>query len=109
MPEQPINIPNLTETQKIFASIMENQISLNTAINDLQELTARHHKLLLDGNGEIPLVEQVRNNTAFINGIKYWIKYVFGALILQTIAFGVAIVIAVVRFLPVLERLAKTP
>jgi len=104
-----LQIPNMTDTQKVFASIMENQISLNTAVNDLQELTSRHHKVLLDGNGAIPLVEQVRNHEIFIVNIKYWTRLVFGAIIIQTITFGVAVIMAVVRFLPLLERLAKSP
>lgn len=74
MPE--IIIPNLTDSQKIFAAIMENQISVNTALNDLQESVSKHQKILVDGNGEIPLVEKVRNHTAFIDGMKYWMRFV---------------------------------
>mgnify|MGYP001608779929 FL=1 len=105
MPE--IQIPNLTETQKVFASVMENQISLNTAINALQEVQSKHHTILLDGAGEVPLVETVRIHAAFIDNIRYWSRFVFGAIIIQTITFGVAVIIAVVRFLPLLENLAK--
>lgn len=107
MPE--IQIPNMTESQKIFAAIMENQISINTAINDLQETTAKHHKILVIGNGEIPLVEQVRNNSSFISNIRYWMRFIGGALIIQTIAFAFAVIVAVVKFLPILESLASKP
>ena len=105
----PISIPNLTDSQKIFASIIENQVSINTVINDLQEMTTKHHKVLIEGNGEIPLVERVRSHELFIGEIRYWSKFLFGALILQTIAFGAGLVIAVVRFLPILEKLAGQP
>ncbi len=107
MPE--LQIPNLTETQKVFAAVMENQITINTAINTLQEVQARHHVILLEGNGDVPLVEVVRTHSAFIENIRYWSRFVFGAIIIQTITFGIAIVIAVVRFLPLLESLAKSP
>ncbi len=105
MPE--MQIPNLTETQKVFAAVMENQITINTAINTLQEIQAKHHTILLDGNGEIPLVETVRIHAAFIENIRYWSRFVFGAIIIQTITFGAAVIIAIVRFLPLLEKLAN--
>jgi len=97
-------LPSLTESQKINLNI----ITLNTAVNDLQHIQQEHHDILIKGkDGQIPLVEQTRNNTVFIREIKYWTKFVFGALILQTIAFLVGIIMAIVRFLPVLEKLAK--
>lgn len=104
-----IEIPNLTDTQKTFQAIMQNQLSLNTAVNELQELTAKLHKVVLEGNGDIPLVEKVRNHQEFIESVKYWQKFLIAALIAQTIAFGTSVVIAVVRFLPVLERIANNP
>jgi hypothetical protein len=97
-------LPSLTESQKINVNI----ITLNTAVNDLQHIQQEHHRILVEGGeGQLPLVEQVRNNTVFIREIKYWTKFVFGALILQTIAFLAGIVLALIRFLPVLESIAK--
>lgn len=102
-------IPNLTDSQKILASIIENQMSLNTVINDLQEIQSKHHRILIEGNGEIPLVEKVRGHEKFLQEIRYWTKFIYGALILQTVAFGAGLIIAVVRFLPILEKLAANP
>lgn len=104
-----LQIPNMTDSQKIFAAIMENQITVNTALNELQEKVEKHHKVLLEGNGEIPLVERVRNHDGFIGNMRYWMRFIGGALIIQTIAFATSVVIAVVKFLPVLERLANQP
>lgn len=103
MTEQPL-LPSLTDSQKINLNI----ITLNTAVNELQAQTLEHHRILIEGkDGELPLREQVRNNTQFISEIRYWTKFVFGALILQTVAFLAGIVIAIIRFLPILEKLAK--
>lgn len=102
-----IEFPNMTDSQKLFASIMQNQITLNTAVNELQEHDAKYRKLLIEGNGELPLVEKVRNVEAFVKEFRYWTKFIFGALILQTITFAVGVIIAVVRFLPVLQKLAQ--
>lgn len=96
----------LTDSQKLALNI----VTMNTAINDLQTDLREINKILVQGgDGELPLREQVRNNTTFILSIKYWTRFVFGALVLQTIAFGAGIIIALVRFLPVLERLANQP
>lgn len=97
--------PTLTDSQKINMNI----ISLNTAVNDLQTDVSKLTKLVITGNGEIPLAEKVRNHESFISEVKYWVKWIGGALLIQTIAFLSGVVIAVVKFLPVLERLANQP
>lgn len=110
MPEITVPVvPNLTDSQKIFSSIIDNQIALNTTVERIQEDLSRHQKILVDGNGELPLVEIVRNHTAFIEGMRYWMRFLGGALIVQTLAFATSVVIAVVKFLPVLERIASQP
>jgi hypothetical protein len=94
---------NLTDEQKIAMNI----ITLNTAVNDLQNEMKIMNKVVLVGNGELPLREVVRNHDKFIMDIKYWTRFIGGALVLQTLAFAGGIIIAVVKFLPILERLAK--
>ena len=97
-------LPSLTESQKINLNV----ITLNTAINDLQHRVKEHQDILVEGaDGELPLRETVRSHTQFIGEIRYWTKFVFGALILQTISFSVGIAIAIIKFLPALESLAK--
>lgn len=109
MPTINTPIPNLTDSQKTFQAIMENQIIINTAMTELQGKTDKLYKTVFLGNGEIPLVEQVRDHKDFIDNLKYWAKFLIGALIIQTIAFGASVVVAVVRFLPILERIANHP
>lgn len=104
-----IEIPNLTDSQKLYQRLIENLISINTTLNLVQETQERDHKILVEGNGELPLVEQVRNNTEYINGIKHWSRYLIGALILQTMAFLFGVIVAIIQFLPVLQRLAEKP
>lgn len=97
---------SLTDSQKISLNV----ITMNTAINDLQTDVREIQSILIKGgSGELPLIEQVRNNSTFISSMKYWTRFVFGALILQTLAFGVGVIVALVRFLPVLERIASNP
>jgi hypothetical protein len=105
MPEKDDLKISLTDSQKISLNI----ITMNTAINDIQTDVRDLIKIVITGNGELPLREQVRNNSVFISSIKYWTRFVFGALIVQTIAFTAGILIAIVKFLPVLERLATQP
>lgn len=89
----------MTDSQKMLV--------ISLAVNSLQGSVDRHNKILVTGNGEIPLVEQVRNLREFVNGIKFWAKTAAVAILLQTIAFGSAVVVGYIRFLPVLEKLAN--
>ena len=99
-------LANLTDSQKTHIRILQNITSINTAINDMQHDLNIHNKILVVGNGELPLPERMRNAERTLGTINYWGRFVGGALIIQTIAFFAGIVLAVVRFLPLLERLA---
>lgn len=109
MPEDlgPDIIGNLTDTQKTNIKIIQNITSLNTALNDLQHDVSIHDKILVTGNGGIPLPERIRNLEAFTDSIKFWLRTVAVAIVLQTLSFSIAIVIAMIRFLPILEKLAN--
>jgi len=111
-----IQIPNLTETQKVNIEILKNITSLNTALNDVQHDTTENRneinelkKILVEGNGELPIREQVRNHAAFIGEIKYWVKLIVVLFITQFVAFTTASVIAYMKFLPALEAISKNP
>lgn len=93
----------MTETQKVITNLL----SINTAVNTLQEQVGRHHKILLEGNGQIPLVEQVRNHSMFIDSTKFWLRTVAVAIVLQTITFGSAAIIYFVKLYPLLSNLSQ--
>ena len=105
----PESIANLTETQKTNIRIIQNITSMNTAINDIQHDVSIHNKLLITGEGELTILERLRNVESFINGIRHWGQFIGGALIIQTLTFFFGVIIALIRFLPVLEKIAKTP
>jgi hypothetical protein len=108
-PNTDFNVPNLTDSQKLYMEIIKNFMSVNTAVNDMQNDVAKLNKVVLTGNGEIPLVEKVRDHTKFISNIEYWSRFLIGALLIQTITFFFGIIMALVRFLPILEKLASKP
>ena len=105
----PENVSNLTDTQKTNIKIIQNITSLNTALNDMRHDVSVHDKILITGNGEPSLQERLRSVESFIDGLKYWNRIISGALILQTLAFFFGTIMAIIRFLPLLERLAKQP
>lgn len=114
MPTLPeIPIPNLTDSQKLYTKMIENLVSVNTAVNDLQADVKTLNTVVIVGNGELPLREVVRNHEKFILDIKdtmkYWGRLVGGALLLNFIGFMIGIVLAIYRFLPILEKLAQKP
>lgn len=84
---------------------------LGMAVTDLRNKSDTYFKLLITGDPpkELPLPERTRNLEDFRSDFQYWFRFLIGALILQTLAFGSGIFIAVVKFLPVLEKLAQAP
>lgn len=93
---------NLTDSQKINI--------LGMAVTDVRNKTDEHHKILVLGDPPtLPLPERVRNLEDFKKNIDYWGRFLGGALLLNFLGFTAGIVVALVKFLPVLERLANQP
>lgn len=118
MPITPLPITefkNLTETDKaliVWQGLTDTWTKLQETIEHQKEIEADtrvHSKLLLTGNGEPSLLERMRAIEKFQKDFEYWAKFIGGALLLNFIGFFTGIVIAIVRFLPVLERLANKP
>lgn len=84
-----------------------NVMSLNTAINELQTDVRKHHKLLIEGNGELPLVEQMRNVNKYISDVKFWFRTIAVSLVLQLVTFTIAGVIGYIKLLPLLTQIAN--
>jgi predicted ATP-dependent Lon-type protease len=87
----------------------EKLLSLSLTLNQVQSDTARLEKVVLIGNGELPLVEKVRNHETFINNFNYWGKIVAGILIAQFITLIGAGIWSLIKVLPLLEKLANQP
>lgn len=87
----------------------QRRLVTSIALNDLQTRVGKLYEEVITGNGEVSLLERMRNVEKFVSGFQYWSKFLIGALIIQTLAFLGGVVIALVRFLPVLERLATKP
>ncbi len=93
---------NLTDSQKINI--------LGIGLTDLKNKTNIHEKILVTGDPPtLPLPERVRVLEGFKINLEYWARFIGGALLLNFLGFATGIIIAVVKFLPVLERLAEKP
>lgn len=97
----------LTSELPTDQKVLMNVVSLNTAVNDLQKEQAHDHKILFEGNGEIPIVQQVKINTEFIAGIKKLMWIIGGAILAQTVTFGTVAVVLFIRVMPILTKLAS--
>jgi hypothetical protein len=73
---------DLTDTQKLLWNVT----SMNTALDDMKNRLDKHHKILLEGNGEIPLVEVLRNHEQFIKDVKFWLRNMALILVVNTLA-----------------------
>lgn len=104
-----MTMPDVTTTLTDEQKVAMNIISMNTTINEMQTDVRKHHKVLIEGNGELPLVEKVRNLEAFANTYKFWQRTIAVAIVMQTVTFGTAAIVYFVRLYPILDKLAKMP
>lgn len=116
-----IELPNLSETGKVLNMMRDALISHDTRLqnlrNDLTETNADVDVLkanVLTGEGtSLSHAERIRNLETYVESvkdtIKYWGRLIGGALLLNFLGFMTGIIIAVIKFLPVLERLAAQP
>ena len=106
---------NLDETNKnllIWTGLTDTWGKLMETIEHQKEIEADtrvHNKLLITGNGEPSIMERVRSLEKFEDTFQYWAKFIGGALLLNFLGFSIGIFVAIVRFFPVLEALAKKP
>jgi hypothetical protein len=117
----PIEIPNMTDSQKILNILRDGLISHDTRLqnmrNDMNDQGTDIEvlkKVVLTGDGGIlSHAERIRKLEGFIDkleeSLKYWGRLIGGALLLNFLGFITGIIIALVRFLPILEALAKKP
>lgn len=118
----PIETPSMTETTKVLTMLRDGLISHDTRLQnirtDLNETSAKvtilETKVLIgDGEKELSHAERIRNLENFIeqvkDSLKYWGRFIGGALLLNFLGFLAGIILAVIKFLPLLEKLANKP
>lgn len=91
----------LTDSQKLLV--------LSIGLNNVQNKLEVHDKLLVTGNGSLPIMERLRNLEAFVSSIKYWTRFLIGAILLQTLTFAAAAITYFIRLYPLLVRLSEKP
>lgn len=89
-------LPELTDSQKLNLNI----ITLNTAVNDLQADMREINKIVITGNGEISLREQVRADHAFILEIRYWMKFIIGLGVAGFMSNAVVMFLWIIKQIP---------
>lgn len=106
MPED-IQIPNLTDSQKLYQAMIENLMRMNTTMSAVVETQKSHHKMLVEGDGDdLPLPERIRNLENFQKFVQFWFRTIAVALVLQTITFGTAAIVYFIKLSPVLDKLS---
>jgi hypothetical protein len=118
MPDHPIplkDFKNMDESTKaliLWQAYIDSWTKINETISHQKEIEADtivHHRLLITGNGAPSVMERMRNIEKYIEDQKYWTRFLVGALILQTLTFLGATIVALIQFLPVLQRIAQNP
>ncbi len=94
---------NLTDSQKINI--------IGIAVTDLKNKSDTYEQILIKGSppSVLPLPERVRTLERFQDRFEYWARFLGGALLLNFLGFATGIFVAVVKFLPILEKIANQP
>lgn len=117
-----IDLPNLSDTQKVLTMLRDGLIAHDTRLQGLRDDVTEQQKdidilrtavLTGDNSGHLSHAERIRNLETYMEGlrdtIKYWGRLIGGALLLNFLGFMTGVLVAVIRFLPVLEKLASQP
>jgi hypothetical protein len=93
------NFNDLSDSQKI--------LTLSMGLNQALSMTSQHQEILVTGNGEPSIRDQVRSISETIKEWKSWIKWFIMLLITQAVAVFAAIIVGYIKFLPLLEQIAN--
>jgi hypothetical protein len=99
---------NLTD----FADLSDSQkmVVLSIGLQNAQNKLSEYDRLLVTGDGNIlPIAERMRNVEGFVSSVRYWLRFVAGAIVLQTITFGAAAIVYFIKLYPLLEKLSEQP
>jgi hypothetical protein len=93
----PTDISDLSDSQKFLV--------LSLSLNNLQNKLEIHDKLLVTGEGSaLPVMERIRTMENYIDGMRYWVRFVAGLIIAQTIVLMSSLVWAAIKLLPLLQK-----
>ena len=95
-----IEIPNITDSQKFNTELLLAITAINTAVNNLQDTQRKHHEILVEGNGEVSIVERLRAAEKFIDDMRYWMKFMIGIVLVNLTASAFLVIANVIKTLP---------
>jgi len=99
-------VPGLSPEQKELL-LQQSLTALQNRTIEQDSLLEKHHQLLIEGNGDLPVLERLRNLETFASTIRFWLRTVAVAIVLQTITFGIASLVYFIKLLPLLDKLAN--
>lgn len=117
----PIILANMTDTQKVINMLRDGLVSHDTRLQNMRDELNEHdgdiqvlrRTVITGDDNTLSHAERLRKVEGFVEkleeSLRYWGRLIGGALLLNFIGFMIGIVVAIVRFLPLLEKLANQP
>lgn len=94
----------LNDTQKLYVAMTAATSALNQLTTDFNH----DHKILIEGNGDRPIVERVRSLEEFARSIKFWNKTIGISLVGLVFSFISSAIFYFVKLYPLLDQIAKS-
>lgn len=93
--------------ERRMLSMEHNVMAIQSRIGEMEGRHERDHRILVEGNGDLPIVEKVRVLETFRGSVQFWFRTIAVALVIQTITFVTAAAVYFVRLIPVLDALSE--
>lgn len=87
---------------------IEFRIRINERLETLETTVEALDKIVVRGNGKPSLQEDVRTTLKFVYNLQWWMTTIAVTFIAQFVAVSVAMVLTLVRLLPILTEIANS-
>lgn len=91
---------------ELEARHIEDRILVNERLEKVETLVHDLDKIVVRGNGKPSLQEDVRTTLKFVSSLQWWMTTIAVTFMAQFVAVSVAMVLTLVRVLPILTEIA---
>lgn len=85
---------------------IEDRILVNERLEKVENLVHDLDRIVVRGNGKPSLQEDVRTTLKFVSSLQWWMTTIAVTFMAQFVAVSVAMVLTLVRVLPILTEIA---
>lgn len=86
-------------------------VKIEQRLTDMEEKLEYHNRILVRGNGQPSLVEEVHTLVTFMveqkDSYKYWSRWIVTGVVANIIGYSIAAVVWFMKILPILDQVSR--